>query len=223
MRNGIVADVMTTEVVAVVPGTPYVDVVRALEGWRISGLPVVDGDRRVIGVVSESDLLHKQELRGQRHRPVVEGRPTRLARAKAAGDTAGELMTAPAITVRPTDTLVSAAWVLARHRIKRAPVVTGDGELVGIVARRDLLRVYLRPDQEIAADVTGWLTVCGLAELPALWTARCRKGIVSLTGQVARHDQVARAAALAAEVDGVVDVVNQLTSVETDLSGAAGS
>src|SRR5262249_15132233 len=116
MRNGIVADVMTTEVVAVVPGTPYVDVVRALEGWRISGLPVVDGDRRVIGVVSESDLLHKQELRGQRHRPVVEGRPTRLARAKAAGDTAGELMTAPAITVRPTDTLVSAAWVLARHR-----------------------------------------------------------------------------------------------------------
>jgi CBS domain-containing protein len=220
MRNRTVAEVMSTEVVAVVPGTPYLDVVWALGCWRISGVPVLDDARRVIGVVSESDLLRKHEFRGRGRQPRFERRSARLARAKAAGDNAGEIMTTPAVTLRPRDTVVTAARVLAGHGIRRAPVVDESGELVGIVTRGDLLRVFLRPDAEIAADVTRWLTACGLAGTCAAWTVRSHKGIVSLTGRVARHDLVAQAGELAGEVDGVVDVVNQLTCVETDPAGA---
>ena len=222
MPNRTVAEVMTTKVVAVVPGTPYLDLVRTLRLWRISGMPVVDEARRVIGVVSESDLLRKHEYRGRTGRPLFERHLARLARTKAGGDNAGTTMTAPAITVRPGDTVVSAARVLAGHGIKRVPVVDDNGELVGIVTRGDLLRVFLRPDEEIASDVASWLTACGLAAEPAAWTVQSRKGIVALAGQVARHDQVAQAGQLAAEVDGVVDVMNQLTSAETDPACAAG-
>jgi CBS domain-containing protein len=222
MRNRTVADVMTTEVVAVTTGTPYQDVVRALACWRISGVPVVDDERRVVGVVSESDLLHKHRFRGRPRRAPFIRRGERLARGKAAGGTAGAVMTAPAVTLLPRDTVVDAARVLAGRAIKRAPVVDGAGELIGIVTRSDLLRVFLRPDEDIASDVARWLAACGLATAPAQWTVRSRKGIVALSGRVARPDQVAQAAELAAEVDGVVDVVNQLSAAQAGGSGVAG-
>lgn len=125
MKHMKVGGLMTDDVVSVVPATSFRDVAKLLAEHDISGVPVVDEDDRVVGVVSESDLLARHEL------------------------TARDLMTAPAVTVHAEETVADAARLMVRRGVERLPVVDEEERLVGIVTRRDLLRVYLRPDSEI--------------------------------------------------------------------------
>ena len=136
MRRWIVGDVMTGTVVSVTASTPYKQIVESLQRHRVSAVPVVDDGGQVIGVVSEADLLAKLETPEE----AMFGRKLRRhVQAKAAGDIASELMSAPAVTISPQAALPAAARIMDAERVKRLPVVDDRGRLVGIVSRARLV------------------------------------------------------------------------------------
>ncbi|MGB2569948.1 CBS domain-containing protein [Micromonospora citrea] len=211
MRTWQVQDVMTTQVAAVREGTAYREIVDLLTGRHVTAVPVVDGARRVLGVVSEADLLHKVELLGQPHeRRIFPSRHDREARAKAGATLAVDLMTAPPVCVSPDTTVTEAARIMDRRQVKRLPVTDDLGRLVGIVTRGDLLRVHLRPDADIRRDVVGDVLhrVLGVADDTVEVTVH--GGVVTLTGQLDRWSSVHLALRLTARVSGVVEVVDAL-------------
>jgi CBS domain-containing protein len=206
-----VRDVMTDRVVAVREVAPYKEIVAALTRFGISAVPVIDADQRVVGVVSEADLMAKVEFADAEARyPLFERHRRRVARQKAAGDRADELMTAPAITTRPDRSIADAARLMDAEDIKRLPVVGDDGRLIGIVARSDLLRMYLRPDesvrQEVCAEVLGRV----LCIDPDVVEVSVERGVVTLRGTVDRRSTAARAVRLVHAITGVVDVIDEL-------------
>ncbi|WFE56341.1 CBS domain-containing protein [Micromonospora sp. WMMD712] len=211
MRAWQVRDVMTTDVAAVREGTAYREIVDVLTGWRVTAAPVVDGARRVLGVVSEADLLHKVELLGQPHeRRVFVGRRQREAQVKAGATLAADLMSAPAVTVGPDASCVEAARLMTQRHVKRLPVVDDLGRLVGIVTRGDLLRMHLRPDGDIRADVVGEVLRRTLGVRDDVVDVTVHDGVVTLTGQLERRSTVRLALRLSAQVSGVVEVVDAL-------------
>jgi CBS-domain-containing membrane protein len=135
----------------------------------------------------------------------------RRERAKAEARTAAQLMTSPVITTHPDASLASAARLMNDHRIRRLPVLDGAGALIGMVSRRDLLRVFLRPDAEIGAEVHGVLTGV-LLEDPQSVTVQVRDGVVTLRGSLREPELIPAAVRLASDVDGVVAVADELTS-----------
>ncbi|MFI1561808.1 CBS domain-containing protein [Streptomyces sp. NPDC020490] len=200
-----VSDVMTRAVASVDRTAAFKDIVRALQQHKVSALPVVDGVGRVVGVVSEADLLPKEEFRDS-----DPDRRTQLRRlsdlAKAGSVTAGELMTSPALTVRGGATLAQAAREMARARVKRLAVVDEDGRLEGIVSRADLLKVFLREDEDIAREVrrevVGYLFPAPDSEV----RVEVDEGVVTLGGRVRDTSLVPVAARMVRAVEGVVDV-----------------
>ncbi|MFI6764792.1 CBS domain-containing protein [Streptomyces sp. NPDC050355] len=206
MRNAaqFVSDVMTRSVAAVDRGARFKEIVETLRRWQISALPVLAGEGRVIGVVSEADLLPKEGFR--------ERDPERLERLRRSDDvrraeavTAGELMTSPAVTVRADATLGQAARTMARESVKRLPVVNGDGLLVGIVSRADLLKVFLRSDEDLVAEVRhviGQLFASPAKDLQVT----VADGVVTLSGRLRDRSLVPVVARLVRGVEGVVDV-----------------
>ena len=205
-----VRDVMTTDVLTVDQQAPFKQVAELLAEREVSALPVLDGDGRVVGIVSEADLLLKEQLPVGSGGGLFEGRRRRADRAKAAADIAAELMTSPAVTVGPDATVAEAARLLHRHGVKRLPVVDPAGPLLGIVSRADLLKVFLRPDDEIAADVRQEVLVRSLWVDPDTVDVDVRDGVVTLGGRLERRSQTAIAVSLVHALDGVVDVVDEL-------------
>ncbi len=204
-----VSDVMTTDVVATAQATSYKQVARIMAEQRVNAVPVITEDRHVIGIVSEADVLRKEE-RNFRRLGTGLPRRTRREREQAEARTAAELMTTPVVTIHPDAPLGAAARLMNGHHIRRLPVVDSSGKLIGIVSRRDLLSVFLRPDEEIAAEVHGMLTGILLAE-PDGVEVSVRDGAVTLVGTLAREDLIPVAERLASGVDGVVAVVGKLT------------
>jgi CBS domain-containing protein len=205
-----VSDVMTTDVVTVDKSASYKRVARIMAEQKVNAVPVLTKNGHVAGIVSEADVLRKEERNFGRLGTGLPRR-TRRERAQAKARTAAELMTTPAITIHPDAPVGAAARLLNGHRIRRLPVVDPSGKLIGIVSRRDLLSVFLRPDEEIAAEVHGMLTGILLAE-PDGVAVKVREGVVTLSGTLARADLIAVAERLAAGVDGVVTVVCKLTA-----------
>lgn len=199
-----VRDVMTAPALSVTERTTYKQVARLLSEHRLSALPVLSRGGRVIGVVSEADLLHKQERHHSGRTGGMTWRVHRKAAAKAEAQNAGQLMTSPAVIIHPDAPVGSAARLLNGHHLRRLPVVDPDGQLLGVVSRRDLLCVFLRPDEQIAAEVRA-----ALAD-PATVEVRVGQGVVRLAGQVAEAGQVPMATDLITAIDGVVAVHNEL-------------
>lgn len=204
----IVSDVMTHTVVGVSRDAPFKEIVRTMEQWKVSALPVLAGEERVIGVISEADLLPKEEFR--------DSDPTRFEQlrrlndlAKAGGVTAGDLMTSPAVTVHADATLAQAARLMARTRVKRLPVVNDEGRLEGVVSRGDLLTVFLRPDADIAEEVRREVVSYLFPSQNVLVTVD--EGVVTLSGRIHDTSLVTVAARLTRAVEGVVDMRSELT------------
>jgi CBS domain-containing protein len=211
MRTWRVEDVMTSDVVAVREDTPYREIVDTLNDRRVSAVPVVDEFGQVTGVVSEADLLHKIELSGaEGERRIFAGRRRRSAQQKAAGAVARDLMSTPAITVRPGTPVVAAAKLMDDERVKRLPVTDNAGRLTGIVSRADLLRVYLRPDAEIEHEVVEEVLHRTLWVDPATVQATVHGGVVTLSGRADRRSTAELAVQLTRAVAGVVDVEDRL-------------
>ncbi|MFD9101786.1 CBS domain-containing protein [Streptomyces virginiae] len=214
LRN--VEDVMTHAVVSVDRGTAFKDIVEELRMWNVSALPVLAEDGRVIGVVSEADLL-------------LGPRGTDTAH----DTTAERLMTRPAVTVTRDATIPTAARLMARRHLKRLPVVDGEGRLVGVVSRGDLLKVFLRPDEDIGAEIRELVVHPLLPQVPAAphvdahvhahppveVHVHVANGIAYLNGSLpdpAMEDIVVRAAGT---VPGVVDVRADFAATEAAQTG----
>jgi CBS domain-containing protein len=215
-----VRDVMTTPVVTVDRITPYQDIDRLLTEHRISGVPVLMMGRKVAGVVSEADLLAVQDKTARQNRMAAESRRRwRTRKPQHTTLNAGALMTAPAITISPDASIPAAARVMNTHALRRLPVVDPDGKLIGIVSRRDLLSVFLRPDADISSDARQIVDEIPFAD-PTKIIVMVRHGVVTLTGTAeppaARHqDLVALAIQMMWDVDGVVDVRNRINEVKS--------
>ncbi|MFJ8207696.1 CBS domain-containing protein [Streptomyces sp. NPDC096033] len=201
-----VSDVMTHTAVAIGREASYKEIVELMHEWKVSALPVLEGEGRVVGVVSEADLLPKEEFR--RTEPVL---PDQLEEAsKAGGLLAEELMSSPAVTVPPDAPVAEAARIMAHKRVKRLPVVNKVGMLEGVVSRSDLLKVFLRPDEELEEEIR--LSV--LTELMPGAALHCavQDGVVTLRGPVRDRALVPLLARAIRAVEGVVDVRMELDS-----------
>jgi CBS domain-containing protein len=212
-----IRNVMTRDVVTVTDTTPFAELVRKMAEHGVSALPVLDQDERLVGIVSEADLLRKEEYQDERNgRYLLEGRGRRAARAKAAGRTAADLMTSPVVTIDSDATIPEAARLLARHRIKRLPVVDDDGRLVGIASRSDLLRLFVRDDEEIRQEVVEEVFHRPMLVAPNSILVTVQDGITNLTGYLETRSLALMAVHLTRAVPGVVDVVDQLTYERDD-------
>ncbi|QES47068.1 hypothetical protein DEJ50_03610 [Streptomyces venezuelae] len=209
-----VADVMTTKVIAVTPTTGFKDIAAAMERWKVTALPVLEGEGRVVGVVSEADLLPKEEF--HEHRPGLIEQMRRLGDTNKAGSTcAGDLMTTPAVTIRPDATLPQAARLMADRHIKRLPVVDADGTIKGIVSRADLLKVFLRTDEELTAEIRQSVVERLFPLSHEAVKVTVSQGVATLTGDIRDSSLIPLADRLTRSVEGIVDVRCRLTSRTT--------
>ncbi|MCX4572740.1 CBS domain-containing protein [Streptomyces sp. NBC_01571] len=211
MQHRMVSDLMTTSVVRVRQNTGFKEIAKLLAEYDITAVPVVDDDDRPVGIVSEADLLRKEagQLDPEGLLPVLHPRPAE--RAKQAATTAGGLMNSPSITARPQWTVVEAAQVMERYRVKRLPVVDEADRLVGLISRADLLRVFLRSDHAIREEISRDVLVRTLGIAPDSVTVHVVDGRVVLSGTVERKSLIPVAMRLCQGVDGVVDVTQQLS------------
>ncbi len=203
-------DVMTTSVVTVDRITPYKEIAGLLAEHRISGVPVLSMGRKVTGIVSEADLLAARAGRITATGRRVLAWPS--GRKRHQGLTAAQLMTAPAITIYPDASVAAAARLMNAHRIRRLPVVDPEGRLLGIVSRRDLLAIFLRPDEQIAREVRDIFAELLPDERSGI-EVTVHNGLVTLTGHpVAQggRDLLPIAVRLAWDVEGVVDVIDRV-------------
>ncbi len=206
---GTVAEVMTRNVVAVRRHAGYKDIVIAMRRRHVSAVPVLDDADRVIGVVSEADLLLKEGYPGGPDEARLLLR--RKDRAKAAALTAADLMTAPAVTIGCQATVEEAAQVMHGRRLKRLPVVDARGRLTGIVSRVDLLGVYDRPDTAIWDEVVHRVMRDQLGLDPLAFEVTVVAGVVTVTGQAESEDAAIRLLGAVWGVPGVIDVRDRLS------------
>jgi CBS domain-containing protein len=206
----IVSDVMTPTVVALGRDAPFKEIVRTMEQWKVSAMPVLEGEGRVIGVVSEADLLPKEEFRDS-DPDLFEQRRRLSDFAKAGGVTAEELMSTPAVTVHPDATLAQATRIMAVRRVKRLPVVDQVGMLQGIVSRADLLKVFLRSGEDIEEEVRRTVVSYLFPAFSHAIHVNVREGVVTLRGHIRDTSLISVAVRLVRAVEGVVDVEPQLT------------
>ncbi len=209
-----VQDVMTTDVATTDPDTLLKEAARELVRRRISGMPVVDSDLQVLGVVSEADILAKEgsEPRGGGgflQWLVDPGDPWITARFDAV--TVGEAMSTPAQTITPDRPLAEAATIMLDEGVNRLPVVDTDGKLVGLVSRGDLVRAFARPDDEIRREIEEDVVRKTLWLDPATLDVTVTNGIVTLAGDVASAADAELLPTLTRKVPGVVQVSSSLT------------
>jgi CBS domain-containing protein len=210
-----VRDVMTTSVITFRPETPLHDVASQLIGARISGAPVVDADGTLLGVVSEADILIKEQGReAVPHRRLAgvrgESAATKAALVKAAATNAGEAMTTPAITVGAGATIAEAARIMTQHHVNRLPVLE-EGKLAGIVTRADLVRTFVRTDAELVEIIREEVLWRSMWVNPVGFDVRVDGGHVRIRGHVDRRSTADLIASVTAMVPGVIDVLSSIT------------
>jgi CBS domain-containing protein len=217
-----VKDVMTTDVLTVRADASLKDAAALMAARGISGVPVVDAGGQVVGVLSEGDILFKETGPAEKASFLARWLPPQdpQLEAKLAARTAGEAMSAPATTIAPNRPLAEAAKTMIDQGIKRLPVVDVDGKLVGIVTRADLVRAFVRSDEEIAREIrvdvlqrSLWIDDSGI-------TVVVDRGEVRLSGQVETKTEAELIPGFVQRVPGVVSVLSKLSwPVETNRNG----
>ena len=210
MKVTTVKNVMSSSVVAVRENADFKEMVTVMRSRRISAFPVIDSSSRVLGVVSEADLLLKETT------PALPQGAIRLAwrlkdRSKAAGVTAAEVMTKPAVTIGEDAPVAAAARLMQSRKIKRLPVVDDNGRLRGIITRTDVLSVFERPDTEIWDEVTKEVIAGEFGLDPELFVVTVASGIVTVTGSVERRADALSLLATIRHLEGVIGVRDRLS------------
>ena len=214
-----VRDVMTTQVVAVRKNATFKDMAALLTEYRVSAFPVLDDEGKVIGVVSEADLLSKEALVADMGSQAawlgrIAGSPYHDEFAKAAAVTAADLMTKPPVVVTPDEPVTSAARLMYHGRVKRLPVVGEKGQLIGIVSRADVLSVYRRPDEEIRQEIIKNVIMNEFFADPDHFVVAVKDGIVTLEGYPESAAKGRDMVVEAWHVEGIVSVRDRLTYPE---------
>ena len=205
-----VKDVMSTLPVWVSETASFREIAVKLRDCRVSAFPVLDAHDRVTGVVSEADLMVKEAVLGEPGgvAGLLAGLVHHGARAKAGGVTAADLMTSPAVTIGPDDTVEHAAELMYDHKVKRLPVIDRGGRLVGIISRTDILAVFDRTDAEIREEIMTQV-IAGRSE-PSYYSVIVKDGVVTLEGNpetaAIGRDLISRSR----HVQGVVAVLDRL-------------
>jgi CBS domain-containing protein len=202
-----VGAVMTREVESVRPETPYKEIVERMLERRISALPVVGAAGQVLGVVSEADLMLKEEKPRHLGGALVQPRGDE---ARAMARNAAALMTAPAVTVGEDASLTEAARLMHHRRVKRLPVVDEAGSLVGIVSRADVLSAFARSDESIETEVREDVLLRTLAIDPETVTVTVRDGVVRLEGELETRSLVRILERLVLGAEGVIGLDDRL-------------
>lgn len=211
-----VADVMTRDVVTTGPDVGFQEAVRLITARHVDALPVVEDTGRLVGLVSESDLLLKEELYAEQGLSSWVPWRARRDQRRAGASTVQGVMTRDVVTTTPGATLHAAARLMHRHRVGGLPVVDAKRHVVGIVTRSDLLRVFLREDGDVCADITE-----ALGEQTARSvTCDVQGGRVHLAGRVPLRSQAMAATAAARRVPGVVEVESRLAYDRDDVDVA---
>ena len=212
-----VRDVMTREVTTVPPGASLKEAARLLVQHRISGLPVVDNQDQVLGVVSEADVLRKEAAALPPRRPFawLTGEPE-FDKSKLEAHLVGEAMTAPALTVEPDRPVGAAAKLMVEKGVNRLPVIE-DGKLVGIVTRADLVRAFVRSDAEIAREIRDDVVVHDLWLDKHSVQVKVEDGEVTLAGRLDDRANAEALEALVSKVPGVVGVHSKLAWTDDDI------
>lgn len=202
---------MTRDVLTVAAGTPLKEVAALLTANHISGVPVADSDGTVLGVVSEADILCKEE-----GFPPNPGRVSGWLLRRIDGEldkigarTAADAMTAPALTVRPAQQVSEVARLMVGHRINRLPVVA-DGRLVGIVSRADLVRAFNRPDVELEQEIREEVLFGVFVLSPDAFNVTVKDGVVRIEGTVRTAADAESITRYVRGVPGVLDVTSEL-------------
>ncbi|MGW5098753.1 CBS domain-containing protein [Streptomyces nodosus] len=221
MQHRTIVEVMTHPVVTAHPDSTFKEIAQLLSDNDVTAVPVVDGEGRPVGVVSEADLLAKAASL-----PDPEGRPMgrRLGRddlARAGAETAAAMMSAPVVTARPGWNVAETARTMYRSKVKRLPVVDDGGRLVGIVSRSDLLRPFLRSDGAITDEIYHDVLRETLGIPSGSVRVDVSEGVVTLTGRVEERTVVPVLERLCRSVDGVV-AVHQSIGYTYDAGESAG-
>jgi CBS domain-containing protein len=210
MKMKTVKDVMSALPISVSESASFREIVARLRECRVSGFPVLDADGKVIGVVSEADLLVKEAAPAEPNVVwgLLAGIVHHATRAKAAGVTAADLMTSPALTIGPDDTVEHAARLMCDRKVKRLPVVNAAGRPIGIISRSDVLAVFDRPDAEIRGEIMSQV-ITGRSE-PSWYSVIVKDGVVTLEGTPETATIGRELVRRARHVEGVVAVHDHL-------------
>ncbi|MFI6921087.1 CBS domain-containing protein [Nonomuraea spiralis] len=207
-----VKDVMGRVAIAVPAYASFADVVAAMKRFAVGAVTVIDADRRPVGVVSEDDLLVKESDPVRHSVSIFESRDRRAEHHKAAAVNAAQLMTSPAITVTPGTPLRDAAQLMHDHRVKQLPVIDPvTGRIAGTLHQRDVLRVFTRPAGELEAEIRAVLPD------PERFSVVVDRGVVTIGGRTGTRSQAIAVTEAVRAVEGVIDVVSELTCVKDDL------
>ncbi len=208
MTRHTVRAVMTPSVATASMDTSFKSLAAMMAARGVNALPVLDAEGRIAGIVSQTDLIRKEEYADD---PAARRPPrSHQHRARAGGLTAGDVMSSPAVTIAPEASIVAAARVFDRGHVSHLVVTEADGTLAGIVTPRDLLKVYLRADGDIRSEILGEVIAHYLGCDPDRAEVAVVDGVVTLRGEVERKSMVPLAARMTRSVHGVVDVVNEL-------------
>ena len=205
-----VRDVMSTHVIVARQSATYKELAAMLHDQRVSAFPVVDEDNKVIGIVSETDLLAKVALEGTVPE-TLRSLPHQREGSRVSGLTAGELMSRPAVTIGPDAPVSHAARLMYNKRVKRLAVVGDDGALLGIVSRSDVLSVYSKPDAAIRDEVTSELIRGHFLPDPGAFSVTVKDGIVTVTGRPETTGDGQAIVAAVRHMEGVVAVRDRLS------------
>ncbi|HET9085374.1 MAG TPA: CBS domain-containing protein [Candidatus Limnocylindrales bacterium] len=210
-----VGDVMTRSVVTVKASTPLKAVAEILIERGISGVPVVDDAGTVVGVVSEADFLFKESGPEERRQSRLgrlfgDSKATEARQQKLSATTAGEAMTSPPICVRPTQTIAEAARLMSGQLVNRL-VVMDDSRLAGIVSRADLVRAFVRTDEELETTIREEVLLRIMWLDPAGFQVRVVNGVASIVGHAERRSTAEAIETTVAMVPGIVGVKADIT------------
>jgi CBS domain-containing protein len=205
-----VHELMTRQVVTTTPETSLKEVARVMMSQKISGVPVVDGDGHLVGVVSEGDIVHQESIR----RPGT-SLMSLLRRTEGSALTVAEVMTTKVLTVTADDDHTDAARRMESSGVKRLPVIDEAKKLIGLISRSDLLKAYGRADEDIAAEIESEVIRRILWLDAGRVSVEVGEGKVTLSGKVLTRSDARILEEMTRRIDGVVRV--DVSNLEYDV------
>lgn len=202
---------MSTDVITIGPDAPLKEAARRMIEAGVSGLPVTDAKGRPIGIITEADFVAGEAGRRPRKRAGLLRFVVKDEELPSRQQVVSDAMTKDVKVLGPDVDHAEAARLMQKAGIKRVPIVDDEGRLIGLVSRADMLRAYIRPDQEIIDEITEHIMKEVLWIEPSRVTIGCIDGNVVLSGQLETKGDAVLLVELTGRLDGVVSVANHLT------------